>query len=392
MYYASFGMLAIVIHFIINFDMIRGRRKDEDGRADIWKRYQMFLLGIVIYYLSDILWGVLYASKIIPLTYADTVLYFVSMVLSVFLWMRFTVAYLERENLVSKLLTCVGWSLMLLEALVLIINFFIPIVFEFKPDGEYVPGKIRYLTLALQFVLYVLLGVYALVVASRSKKKSADWRHHMAVGVSGIVMALFIVLQAQYPLLPFYAIGCLLANCLIHTFVELDEKEARAHELGSAKKMAYRDPLTGVRNANAYKEVKFSLEERIRDKILSELGVIVFDLNNLKYVNDNYGHEMGDKYIQRSCKLICTTFKHSPVFRIGGDEFVTLLEGDDYENRDALFAQFNSIIEENLRKGGPVVAGGMSVYHSGIDDSYDTVFKQADAKMYARKKELKGTD
>jgi GGDEF domain-containing protein len=54
----------------------------------------------------------------------------------------------------------------------------------------------------------------------------------------------------------------------------------------------------------------------------------MFDLNDLKHINDRYGHERGDEYIVNCCRLICQVFKHSPVFRIGGDEFVALLRGE----------------------------------------------------------------
>ena len=117
--------------------------------------------------------------------------------------------------------------------------------------------------------------------------------------------------------------------------------------------------------------------------------MVVFDLNDLKYVNDNLGHESGDKYIKDGCTLICKTFTHSPVFRIGGDEFAAFLTNEDYNNRDELIYEFNSQVEDNLTNGGAVVSAGISVYDAEKDSGYDEVFARADVLMYDRKKELK---
>jgi electron-transferring-flavoprotein dehydrogenase len=60
-------------------------------------------------------------------------------------------------------------------------------------------------------------------------------------------------------------------------------------------------------------------------------AVAVFDINDLKKVNDLHGHKEGDACIRAACKKICTIFDHSPVFRVGGDEFIAILSGADYE-------------------------------------------------------------
>ena len=71
----------------------------------------------------------------------------------------------------------------------------------------------------------------------------------------------------------------------------------------------------------------------------------MIDLNFLKVINDTYGHECGNAAIKRLCKLVCKIFAHSPVFRIGGDEFAVILRGSDYENIEKLVAEFNESTE-----------------------------------------------
>ena len=152
---------------------------------------------------------------------------------------------------------------------------------------------------------------------------------------------------------------------------------------------AYKDTLTSVRNANAFKEKIKAYDAMIKLGELKEFAVAVFDLNDLKKVNDTQGHEAGDRYIQSGCRLICITFDHSPVFRIGGDEFVAVLMNSDYENRENLINYFNSEIEDNLKHGKVIVSAGVGIFDPDIDECFDDVFKRADEMMYLRKQELK---
>ena len=166
---------------------------------------------------------------------------------------------------------------------------------------------------------------------------------------------------------------------------ELQQKE----QLQSAMEMAYRDPLTGVKSKHAYNEAEKRMDQRIAEGLVNGFSVVVFDLNDLKQINDSRGHEVGDEYIKDACKLICTCFKHSPVFRIGGDEFTAILEGEDYANQDELLAKFERQVLENLDRDRSVVAFGCSRFNPQQDRKIRTVFERADAMMYKEKTLLK---
>lgn len=156
--------------------------------------------------------------------------------------------------------------------------------------------------------------------------------------------------------------------------------------------LAYRDSLTGVKNKAAYQDVVNRLDEQIRLG-RPEFGIIVFDINGLKPVNDTYGHDFGDMLIIDACKLICKTFKHSPVFRIGGDEFVVLLEGSDYAHYQELLTALEAAIAENNRTARPEsqvsIARGVAIYGSETDLVFGNVFKRADEAMYKNKAVMK---
>lgn len=385
MYYSSIGMLAIILHLIINIDHVFSRPNVR--RVKVAAAYRYFLLSVLLYYFSDACWGVLLDLGIIPLVYADTVIYFLSMGLTVLLWVSYIALTLELDKKWDSILKGVGWVIFGSEALALIISFFVPIMFWFTPEGEYKASSARYVILYVQVVLFTCIAFDTLIKAKRLNGPGKS--HHNAIGISGAIMAVFIVLQAQFPLMPFYAVGCLLATSIIHTFVVIEARIEGSRQLGMVMTVAYKDPLTSVRNVNSYTEFKESIEVNIRNGKIREFAVVVFDLNDLKYVNDNLGHEAGDKYIKDGCTLICKTFTHSPVFRIGGDEFAAFLTNDDYNHRDELIYEFNSQVEDNLTNGGAVVSAGISVYDAEKDSGYDEVFARADVLMYDRKKELK---
>ena len=537
MYYASFGLLALILHLIINTEILRKKAEEIDSVAI--KRYRKFLYIIMLYYITDVLWGLLIESGIVVLAYADTVLYFVSMAMSVLVWTRFVVEYTERRGLKSASLIYAGWVIFAFTLISLAINFITPVIFTIDANRGYVPGVARYFIFIILFLLQTVLSIYSVFVSVRSEGK--DRIHYATIAASGVGMAFFIVLQTLYPLLPFYAVGCLVSTCLIHVFVEGDErqemderlhmveKKAKSEEmknitfgqiaeslasnydsiyyvnandsryagfsakndqdgltidstgedfftdtkenipkiihpqdqvrlaalldrdyllsaledrkmytvtyritegeragytrmsvrktsdlahfiigveniddeirkehehvqaLNTERELARRDELTGTRNKTAY----FELEESVQKSIESGMeepsfAIAIFDINDLKKVNDEEGHKAGDDYIKSAAKLICDTFDHSPVFRIGGDEFVIFMQGDDYNDRDDLMLRFHEQILENILNGyGPIIASGMAEYIPGSDKSVSAVFERADDNMYNDKRDLK---
>ena len=384
MTYARVGLLAIILHVIINADTLF---RTDKTKSESRRKYRVFLFAVMAFYISDSFWGVFLELKLLIPAYAFTLLFFISMGLTVYLWIRYIRAFLNQKNFWSNILLYVSTILLVFEIGILIVNFFTPIMFSYSAEGEYFPSQARSIILDIQILMFNIVGVYTLIRAITLKNN--DRSRHITIGISGLLMAFFIWLQARYPMTPFYSMGLLIATSIIHTFVLVDARVESAKKLGSYMRVAYKDALTNVRNVNAYTEVKEKIEKDIKEGKAPDFGVAVFDLNNLKLVNDTLGHEAGDKYIQDSCQMICSIFKHSPVFRIGGDEFVAILYNDDYRYREALLSHFKEMVDKNQIVGGPVIAAGISLYDSGNDTRFDDVFTRADSTMYTRKRELK---
>ena len=117
--------------------------------------------------------------------------------------------------------------------------------------------------------------------------------------------------------------------------------------------------------------------------------VAVCDVNGLKIVNDTKGHKAGDEYLREACMMVCKVFDHSPVYRTGGDEFVVIATGSDFEERYELLAELNKRVEDNIASGTAVIAAGISDFVAGQDKDLHSVMERADVLMYSRKKELK---
>ena len=168
---------------------------------------------------------------------------------------------------------------------------------------------------------------------------------------------------------------------------QVRQEEEYGRRLAQARIEANIDSLTGVKNRNAYRIYEERLNAQIEMDRAPEFGIVILDVNDLKKVNDTEGHKAGDQFLRDACKIICTTFKRSPVFRVGGDEFAVLLQGDDYSRMDELIEQMNTHNEDAVENGGIVIALGVSRYDH--DEKVALVYERADQLMYENKKMLK---
>ena len=168
---------------------------------------------------------------------------------------------------------------------------------------------------------------------------------------------------------------------------QVRQEEEYVKNLARARIEASIDALTGVKNRHAYLMAEERLNEQIRDQSAPAFAVVVLDVNDLKKVNDNEGHEAGDQLLRDACKIVCNVFQHSPVFRVGGDEFAVISQGRDLEQMDALVEQMAAHNRQSIASGGIVIACGMARMEQ--DDSVATVFERADQEMYRNKSALK---
>ena len=162
--------------------------------------------------------------------------------------------------------------------------------------------------------------------------------------------------------------------------------------INDLNKQVYVDALTHVKNKGAFSAAIDDLQKQMDGgKTQMAFAVGVFDCDDLKLVNDQYGHEKGDVYLKTASRVICRVFQHSPVFRIGGDEFAVILRNEDYINRDALVGQFEKSKAEvtastENRWEQVHMAMGIAVYDPDSDRAVIDVVRRADQGMYENKR------
>ena len=671
MYYSAIGLLAIIVLLIVNHDILLNR--GDAFRAPAWKVYRRFLFAVLVYYITDVLWGILEDRKLAALLFADTTVYFAAMAAGVLFWAQYTVTYLEDESSFGRILVYAGRVIAGVITAAAAANIFTPVLFTVDSDCVYRALPVRYVLLASQILLLLLISVFA--TAAIVRRKTEKKLKYRTLAFFGLIMAVFLTIQLWFPYLPLYSVAYMLGTCLLHTFVINDEKEdyrrrlekayerersagtifahiamslargytdlfyvnmetgeyteyqtddengvltearrgtdffesckrevklfvhpddneafvkamnrrflTEALERNGAFEMTYRriqggdpfyvrmtvtrmkdddrfivigvtdideqmkqrraeeqmkeehavydrmraltgnfiaiyevdpdtfsyrqfgaadgyrrleqaeegedffdaarktarvhndpedvnlflsvftrenvmaeikrsglfsltyrlildgkpnfvqlkaamvrvqegerlivgindvdvqirqekeyaerlararlqasvDALTGVKNRHAYLEAEARMDERIRDRSQPPFAVVIMDINDLKKVNDTAGHQAGDQYLRDACKTICDTFKHSPVFRVGGDEFAVIAQGKDYARIEELLEIMSQYNAEAYRTGGILIACGMARFED--DECVASVFERADHSMYENKKSLK---
>ncbi len=154
------------------------------------------------------------------------------------------------------------------------------------------------------------------------------------------------------------------------------------------QKLAYTDSLTNISNRAAI-DIMF---EKLEYNYKSSVIIICFDLNDFKYINDNYGHHIGDKLLCEFANIMYKSFgKIGFVGRMGGDEFIAILNNKNinelqtkFKEMDKLICQYNdnSLYEINI-------SYGYEVRESGNTVSLINIYKNADKNMYDYKRGYK---
>ena len=272
-----------------------------------------------------------------------------------------------------------------LTLIFIVINIAAPSTYCVYPSGAYARLPFFELSLIIPCIYVVLCFAWSLFNYLFVKAVDRVVCRKLLI-FSGIVFA-GTVISAIY-----YEIGVWPIAALAVVYLYVSVQNIKNDE---ATLEAFRDSLTGLRNAASYRHYLFKVDERILDGT-AEFGVAVMDVTGLKTVNDIYGHDVGNELLVLCAKYICNTFRHSPVFRVGGDEFVAILDGKDYGVRDDLVNEFVEGMNDLCLEVGDItipvtISIGLAIHDHKREMHYADVFKIADRKMYEHKKAQKQT-
>ncbi|MBP5362614.1 MAG: response regulator [Ruminococcus sp.] len=232
MYYSAIGLLAALVLCIVNWDILRDSQTYD---KPAWNTYRKFLFSVLLYYVTDIIWGLLEYKKLSAALFADTTIYFIAMAIGISFWADYTVAYLDEKNTFGRFLVHTGRTMTGLIICMTIVNIFKPVIFTVDTECVYRALTIRHIILVCQILYLIIISVHAL--ASMIRLSSENSKRFRILASFGIIMALCLFVQIWFPYLPLYSIAYMLGTCLLHAFVANDEKEKHKKELEEAEKI-----------------------------------------------------------------------------------------------------------------------------------------------------------
>ena len=264
-------------------------------------------------------------------------------------------------NYKNKIIIGVYLFLTLLTA-ILAVKF---IISDSIDSEDYVFGFIYFLSYFLMFWFII----------QQSFSIKAVWSWFMLINIY------FLVLFFEfYPAVKFIILLQLVFGIIMNYFQieKLKEKNNRIQYL------SYHDGLTGVHNRRYFQEQINKMERLQKDN----LSVIVADINNLKYINDSFGHSKGDEYIKKAAKILSSELRKNDIIaRIGGDEFAILLPESSSQDCRKIIRRFKKKIAKQNHQYFSI-AFGFASDRSNFDD-LELMISKADKKMYNSKKKMK---
>lgn len=278
-----------------------------------------------------------------------------------------------------------------------VMNLFVVIVFISYHLADFFPYP-YYSNTMIRLVLYCLIiRLFLKYVSPFYHQVMENWKIYFFLVLSMFLNFVYYIISAddieQMLSDQFVPIILLILMCsLIYITIFYFQQKSIANyilreEQQHYKMLAYMDTLTGVLNRNGYESY---IENKLKTNYDS-FCIGIYDINNLKVVNDSFGHEAGDKLISDASRIISKAFRSSTIFRIGGDEFVSVsinvAEGEietQYHEMLCLLAEYNNVSNTNIAMD---IAFGYAIDNYPV--SVDELFAKADSNMYANKIKIK---
>ena len=185
MYYSAIGTLAVLVLLIENQDLLFRHVKAFEQRS--WQVYRRFLFAIFIYYVTDILWGIIESHKLTTLLFIDTTVYFFAMASCIILWTLYVVTFLDDKTGFGRAIKIVGEIIATIITVLTTLNIFVPVTFVVKEGCVYEALPARYAMITIQISFLILISVYAFVTISKRKadRGQAQWKRYRTIALFG---------------------------------------------------------------------------------------------------------------------------------------------------------------------------------------------------------------
>lgn len=201
--------------------------------------------------------------------------------------------------------------------------------------------------------------------------------------------------RETYALIRNIVVSSVVIMVIIVLLALLMERRMMHPVLDNMDDLAHLDGLTGLQNKTSFLERQSVLNQRIQDGNAS-FGFAMFDVNNLKMINDRYGHKRGDMLLLSVVEMLRYAFPDQRCYRIGGDEFVVLIEGENcMEEADRCMELVDAWQKQRKAQmldpwETPSVASAFAGYDPKVHNNAEDVLARADESMYHNKQQMKG--
>ena len=162
----------------------------------------------------------------------------------------------------------------------------------------------------------------------------------------------------------------------------IDAQMKRDQEFAEAQEAAMRDALTGVKNRRAFVKAEKEINAAIADGKCDSFALAVCGVMDVDGMLAAGETERAERTLTEACGLICDMFRHSPVYRLGEDQFTVIMRNRDLRDKDRLLEQLQAAVDENRKQGGAALATGIAHFDPAVDASLQSVTERANIAMY----------
>lgn len=343
------------------------------------KSYNSFYVGMI---------AILFAAwastetNIIDIIFNKPQISYLACYLSLYLIPIFVMQYIKENSDTNKKISTITDICTLIHVIVIISLLLLEItntytmVLSITKYHIFVGAEI--LIYVISFILYIIKNIkykntkqiiekYSFTIFMMIGALADTIRYYMRFSNAAKITPIFIII---------YII--LIFRSEILSFVKKIEENKTIKDL---KEIAYTDSLTEINNRNAF----ISRLDKINNK---SYAIISFDVNNLKYYNDNFGHHKGDILLKTMSSVLKNIFENN-VYRIGGDEFVVVLEDTNEEQIKNFLETFENKTKEYNKNSEVILQSAFGYCMSNDSLTLNDVIEIADKNMYIHKEKQK---
>jgi len=363
------NLISILILLIIYFSLVKHAHKkyylNKLFYILLWSNITILAFDSLTVYLSGD--TSLIARTLMMLSIS---VYYILQLFIVMFWMFYITFNVEQSMKGFKYVALVAGPLLAVQMIYTLLSLNGNYLFYIDQNNVVFRGELFYLAPLFSFTLVLISLIYVLL--NRFKLKKTDFWALLVFPIPTVIAA---ILQLIYQNLNLMWPSMVLSILIVYIYIQ--------------SRMTNTDALTGVYNRREYEyQIAYRLNNRHQNKVIS--GIMI-DINDFKQINDDYCHRVGDVALVQLVEILRNSVRKDDfIARIGGDEFVVIIESQNeavlYEVTSRIsknLALFNSKADHDYQLS---IALGFGVYDEQKYDSFQDFFEELDHRMYDSKK------